>query len=88
MQRTRLDRYKVKQQMLRCKLEYFRELIDRAGISQTVFYTSLDSYKWRSQTVDALANTLQCSPLDLLTVDNAGDYASTPSQSAIKEETP
>ena len=87
MQQTRLDRYKVKQQMLRCKLEYFSELIKRAGISQTVFYTSLDSYKWRSQTVDALANALQCSPLDLLTVDNDGDYASTPAQSVTKEQT-
>jgi len=85
MQRTRLDRYKIKQQMLRCKLEYFRELIERAGISQTVFYTSLDSYKWRSQTVDALANALQCSPFDLLTIDNAGGDASTPPQSSIRE---
>lgn len=87
MQHTRLDRYKIKKHMLRCKLEYFRELIELAGISQTVFYTSLDNHKWRSQTLDALANTLRCSPFDLLTIDNAGEYSDTPFQSSIKEET-
>jgi DNA-binding Xre family transcriptional regulator len=87
MQYTRLDRYKIKQQMLRCKLEYFRELIDLAGISQTVFYTSLDNHKWRSQTLDALANALRCSPFDLLTIDNAGAYSDTPLQPSIREET-
>jgi hypothetical protein len=87
MQQTRLDRYKIKQQMLRCKLEYFRELIDLAGISQTVFYTSLDSYKWRSQTLDALANALRCNPLDLLTVDHVGEPAGTSIPSSIQEHT-
>lgn len=87
MHRTRLDRYKIKQQMLRCKMEYFRELIELANISQTVFYTSLDSHKWRSQTLDALANALKCSPLDLLTVDHTGDTAETPHQPSLREKT-
>mgnify|MGYP001228445653 CR=1 FL=1 len=92
MQQTRLDRYKVKEQMLRCKIEYFNELIRRSGVSQTVFYTSLDSYDWRSKTVDALANVLRCNSFDLLTIDlveNDSDPAtkSAQPQSGTREQT-
>lgn len=69
MMKTRLDRYKIRQQMAVRRMERFQDLIDRADISQTAFYTSVDSHKWKSQTLDAIANALQCSPIELLTVD-------------------
>lgn len=68
--RTRLDRYKIRQHMAIQKMGRFEDLINRADISQTAFYTSVDSHKWKSQTLDALANALKCSPIELLTVDS------------------
>ena len=67
--KTRLDRYKIRQHMAIQKMNKFQDLIERADVSQTAFYTSMDSHKWKSQTLDALANALNCSPFELLTVD-------------------
>lgn len=86
MQYTRLDRYKIKQHMLCCKLKYFRELIALANINQTIFYISLDKHTWRSQTLDALANVLRCNSFSLLPIDHHGAYSDTPLQPSIREE--
>jgi len=69
MQRTRIDRYKVKQLMAMREIEIFEELIKLTGLSQTTFYAALDSHAWKSQTLDAIANALACEPWDITTRD-------------------
>lgn len=73
MLRTRIDRYKVRLQMAKCRMERFEDLIEKAKISQTTFYASVDSHAWKSRTLDSLADALGCAPLELLSVDEAGD---------------
>lgn len=64
--RTKIDRQKVRIHMAMRNLETFDSLIERAGLAQTTFYTSLDSPDWKSKTLDALANALECQPWELV----------------------
>ena len=50
-------------------LEKFEDLAKRAGLSTATVYNALDGYNWRSQTLDAIANALGCSPRDIITID-------------------
>lgn len=73
MMRTRIDRYKVRLHMAQRKIDRFEDLIEKSKISQTAFYASVDSHTWKSRTLDALADALGCTPLDLLTVDEVAE---------------
>ena len=68
---TRIDRFKVRRLMADRQMGRFEDLIDKAGISQTTFYTSVDSYVWKSKTLDAIAKALGCVSTDLLTDDRS-----------------
>ena len=75
MMRTRIDRYKIKQRMAMLRMEKFEELIKASGISQTTFYGAVDSYTWKAQTLDALANALNCQPWELTTREDVPETA-------------
>lgn len=80
MQKTRIDRFKLKQAM-RGRYSTLEDLANAAHISPTTLSTGTDSYAWRSSTLDAIANALGISPLSLLTVDDADQSpASQPTQ--------
>jgi DNA-binding Xre family transcriptional regulator len=68
MVRARIDRYKVRQ-LMKGRYDKLEDLAAAARISPTTVSTGTDSYSWRSSTLDAIANALGCSPLDILTVD-------------------
>jgi hypothetical protein len=67
MMRTKIDRRKVRLRMAMSDIETFDSLLERSGVAQTTFYTSLDSTDWKSRTLDALANALSCQPWELTT---------------------
>lgn len=69
MLRTRFDRFKVKTRMEKAGIVKFEDLAEKAGISPTTLYNTMDSYSWRGATIDYVADALSCSPLELLTVD-------------------
>ena len=65
--------------MERRKIGTLQELADIAEISQTTIYSAVDSYSWRTATLDAIANALGVTPISLLTVDeDAPDTDKTP----------
>jgi lambda repressor-like predicted transcriptional regulator len=68
--RTRIDRFKVKQHMELLGIEKFEVLARRAKLSPTTLYSALDSYNYRSTTLDAIANALGCSSRDITTIDD------------------
>jgi lambda repressor-like predicted transcriptional regulator len=75
MLRTRFDRFKIKARMEKAGIEKFEELAKAAGISPTTLYNTMDNYNWRGATIDHVANALDCSPLELLTVDDVSQTA-------------
>ena len=84
MKRTRIDRFKTKRLMESRGFSALQDLADAASISQTTLYSVLDTYAWRCATLDAIANALGCSPLDILTVDEveSADAKAPPAPSA------
>lgn len=73
MMRTKIDRQKVRIHMAMRNLETFDSLIERSGLAQTTFYTSLDNPDWKSKTLDALANALNCQPWEITTREDLPD---------------
>lgn len=69
MMLMRFDRFKIKQTMARRNVEKFEELAKLADLSAATLYNTMDSYHWRSHTVNSVANALQVNPLDLITID-------------------
>lgn len=67
MMRTRIDRQKVRIHMALRDIDTFDGLIERSGLAQTTFYTSLDNFDWKSRTLDAIANALNCQPWEITT---------------------
>ncbi len=70
MMRTKIDRQKVRIHMALRSIDTFDVLIERSGLAQTTFYTSLDSFDWKSRTLDAIANALNCQPWEITTRDD------------------
>lgn len=75
MMRTKIDRQKVRLHMAMRNMETFDALIERSGVAQTTFYTSLNSPDWKSKTLDAIANALNCQPWELMTREDVPDQA-------------
>lgn len=69
MLKTRIDRFKVKQHMEQLGIATFEELAKKAELSPATLYNALDGYKWRSSTLDSIANALGCSSRDITTID-------------------
>lgn len=67
---TRIDKFKVKRFMEKVEDVYtLEDLAERAGVHSNTMYNVLDSYRWKSATLDAIARALGCNPKDILTVD-------------------
>ena len=67
---TRIDKFKVKRLMGGMEgIETLEDLAELAGVHSNTIYRVLDSYKWKSATLDAIAGALGCNPKDILTVD-------------------
>lgn len=67
MLRTKIDRQKVRIHMAMRNLETFDSLIESSGLAQTTFYASLDNFDWKSKTLDAIVNALNCQPWEITT---------------------
>lgn len=71
--RMRVDRFKVLGQMSKQQIEHFSDLAALSGLAKNTVSSVLDSYDWKSQTVNKMAVALKCSPLELITVDDFTD---------------
>jgi hypothetical protein len=68
--RARIDKVKVQERMKLKGLGSFTELAERGeSLGVRTVYRVLDSHTWTSGTLHALADALDCSPFDLLSVD-------------------
>ena len=68
MMKTRIDRFKIKQAM-KGRFDTMEDLAGAAKISTNTMSTATDSYSWRANTLDAIANALGVQPATLLTTD-------------------
>lgn len=73
MLRTKIDRQKVRIHMAMRNLETFDSLIEQSGLAQTTFYASLDNFDWKSKTLDAIANALNCQPWEVTTREEVSE---------------
>lgn len=64
-----LDKAKIKHRMIDSGLDTFVQLAEKADVSQTTLFQAMDTERWQARTVRKLARTLNCSPLDLITVE-------------------
>ena len=75
MMRTKIDRQKVRIHMAMRSLETFDSLIERSGVAQTTFYASLDNFDWKSKTLDAIVNALNCQPWEITTREDVPEVS-------------
>lgn len=67
---TRIDKFKVNRLLSQIDgIDTLEDLAERAGVHKNTVYNVLDSYKWKSATLDSIARALNCNPKDILTVD-------------------
>jgi len=66
-----LDKAKIQHRMIDVGIYAFTELAEKADVSQTTLFQAMNSERWQARTVNKLAVTLNCSPLDLITVEEA-----------------
>lgn len=64
-----LDKAKIKHRMIDRGFDTFVELAEEAEVSQTTLFQAMGTNRWQARTVEKLATKLECSPLDLITVE-------------------
>jgi DNA-binding Xre family transcriptional regulator len=68
-----LDEYKVKLRMLQLRMNRYSDLARKAGITDRTVRNVVGTGNWSADTVLKIAVALQCSPLDLITVEQIGE---------------
>jgi lambda repressor-like predicted transcriptional regulator len=63
---TLINKKEVRRWMLERDVASFRDLAEKAKVSEATIYNALDKEGWHSRTLDAIAEALEVSPLALL----------------------
>lgn len=68
--KARIDEFKVRQRLKGVEgIDTIQELAKAAELGENTLYRSLKGYNWKSNTLNSIADVLNCNPVDLLTVD-------------------
>ena len=65
-----LSRYKVRERMNTLGMENYTDVTRAGGPHQNTIYGVLDSDNWNSKTLSKIAVALQCSPFELITIED------------------
>lgn len=63
---TKIDKQKVRLWMLNRRIDTYKELAQKANITEATLHSVLDSNRFTGKTLDAVAQALEVNPMDLL----------------------